>query len=1436
MQFLHWLQNLNVVSRTSRRTRPTQNAALEQLEQRTLPAISVLLVGGNELNISSDDGDAIRVRSLGGNVSVETASSASGLLLPDTSIGIVPAANIQSIIINGGDQENTIDLSGVTAADFPNVSLIEVRGHHGDDTIIGSPDLANNLFGDDGADTITTGSGNDVVDGGDGADSLTTGAGDDSVLGGDGSDAIATGDGNDTVNAGNGQDTVSLGNGDDSVFAGNGEDLVLGEAGNDTLNGDGGIDTVNGGDGDDSILGGEFADVLNGDAGNDFINGQGGNDSVDGGVGDDTLFGAAGHDSLIGNFGDDSIQGQADNDTIQAGDGDDTVLGGAGRDSINGDSGNDVLKGQGGNDTLTGGGGADLVDGGDGDDFVRTFEPNAVALPSVSINDGSRVEGNPASPFGLTQSFDTGVTFQRAITSNDFDGDGDVDVVVVGSFTGTNQARVMLNNGSGSFTQGGFLPSSGSQFTPFFTDAASADLDGDGDNDIAIVDSNNDETLVYLNNGDATFAAPVRLPVNTIFTNIQAIVAADLDGDGDQDLATANGFSNSISIFINDGSANFSRADLSIGSAFIFADVNDIVADDLDNDGDIDLAVSMDDFFTAGEDMAVILNFGGGAFAVSSTLDFLPTSFNLDEIVTLDFDNDGDQDLAIGDNFNDQVHLLRNDGGGGYTFLSTLQTSTFAGNIYLTSGDFNLDGIDDLISVSDTFTGAINIFFSNGDGTFQNRVDVNLPNFTNVGGPVVATDLNGDAALDLAIAGEFGNTLFVLLNSTPSNIPQVTLTITLSQPTTVPVTVSFGTSDGSASGGTDYLPTSGIVTFAPGETAKNINVRTRVDNTPEQTENFFVTLTSATNAVIADGQAQVALIDDDGGAAVPQLSIDNVTLNPEGNGGITSATFTVTLTGTTTNTVTVDFATADVTAVAGSDYTAASGQLTFAPGTTTQTITVPVFGDGRFEPTESFVVNLSNPTNAIFLVSRGTATIFDDDAVPGNTTLVGGNGNDTLLGAEGNEFLNGGLGNDLINAGDGVDTLLGGGGNDTLNGEAGDDSINGQGGNDELNGGEGDDTLTWQGGANGHDTAIGGNGFDTLLVFGDNTANAFVVSASAAGKLVVSEGAGSATAESDIRCVSIQGNGGDDTVTVTGNLSSVAATKLVIAGGDGNDSLGGVGAILGNVRLELNGGTGNDTIAGTSGNDTLLGGNGNDFIVGNAGNDTVDGGAGDDTLKGSAGNDVLRGGDGNDSLEGEAGNDLIIGGDGSDTALGGDGNDSLQGQLGNDLLNGQAGNDSLEGGVGQDSLLGGVGDDTLDGGRNDDILNGQAGNDKIRGDHGADSITGGDGDDTINGGDGDDTINSGLGNDLINGGDGDDRVNADGGDDTIAGGDGKDLLLGGGGNDIVLGEDGEDTINGQAGTDTVAGGQGVDVISDPASEINEQFVLSLAIQAALSAL
>ena len=192
------------------------------------------------------------------------------------------------------------------------------------------------------------------------------------------------------------------------------------------------------------------------------------------------------------------------------------------------------------------------------------------------------------------------------------------------------------------------------------------------------------------------------------------------------------------------------------------------------------------------------------------------------------------------------------------------------------------------------------------------------------------------------------------------------------------VSVQYATANGTATAPADYSATSGGLTFAAGETTKQVTVPVQSDTLDEIDENFTVGLANADGATITDDQGFGTITDND---PLPALSVNDVTVT-EGDAGTVDATFTVTLAPVSGRLVTVHYATANGSATTPADYTATSGTLTFAAGDTSETITVTVNGDVLDEGNEQFVVNLSSPSNAGFGDLVGVATINDQDPPP----------------------------------------------------------------------------------------------------------------------------------------------------------------------------------------------------------------------------------------------------------------------------------------------------------------------------------------------------------------------------------------------------------------------------------------------------------------------
>lgn len=202
--------------------------------------------------------------------------------------------------------------------------------------------------------------------------------------------------------------------------------------------------------------------------------------------------------------------------------------------------------------------------------------------------------------------------------------------------------------------------------------------------------------------------------------------------------------------------------------------------------------------------------------------------------------------------------------------------------------------------------------------------------------------------------------------------------VSLSSSFVLPVTVSYATQDGTA-GVADYLPARGRLEFAPGETTKTVNVMVLGDTVYENDETFGLRLFNPAYATIAQAVGTATILNDDPPPPQPTISIAAGSVL-EGNSGVTTANFVVTLSNTYYQRVTVRYATADGTATtADGDYVAASGELSFEPGQTRQTVSVSVVGDTKVENDETFSVVLSSPTLSTLVASTATATIRNDD-------------------------------------------------------------------------------------------------------------------------------------------------------------------------------------------------------------------------------------------------------------------------------------------------------------------------------------------------------------------------------------------------------------------------------------------------------------------------
>jgi len=179
--------------------------------------------------------------------------------------------------------------------------------------------------------------------------------------------------------------------------------------------------------------------------------------------------------------------------------------------------------------------------------------------------------------------------------------------------------------------------------------------------------------------------------------------------------------------------------------------------------------------------------------------------------------------------------------------------------------------------------------------------------------------------------------------------------------------------------------------------------------TPDLLGTYVITLVVDDSYGVSSGPDQVIVTVEN---PLPTLSVNDISENED----VGVADFTVSLSSPSAFPVTVNYSTADGTATAGSDYTATSGNQTFAPGEIDKTIPVPIVDDFLYEGDETFSLNLSNPANATISDGQGIGTIVDND-LPGYTvdlTISSTAGGNVTTPGEGTFAYEEGMGVDLV--------------------------------------------------------------------------------------------------------------------------------------------------------------------------------------------------------------------------------------------------------------------------------------------------------------------------------------------------------------------------------------------------------------------------------------
>ena len=622
-------------------------------------------------------------------------------------------------------------------------------------------------------------------------------------------------------------------------------------------------------------------------------------------------------------------------------------------------------------------------------------------------------------------------THPEAVATGDFNGDGRSDVVTANR--DSNDVSVLLSNASGALQPAqnfatGAVPHS----------VAVGDVSGDGKRDV--VTANDFNVSVLLGNGNGTLQTAQNLTLPTRFPpgytgteplpqTPQSVVVGDLNADGKLDLVVKGitGFVDSyispyggtvyfgvfhehVNVLIGHGGGSFAAA-----NTYTLPNASDNIAlGDFNGDNKLDVVATTSPVsFLAGN--------GNGTLQAPVT----SGSSGTGRPIVGDFDTDGKLDLITQSG---SLYFIKGMGNGTFAAVQNVPIIGYVRSVV--AGDMNADGKLDLVAYTHqttfesygyyggynpTTTEATKVLLGFGDGMFSRGVSSAIRSYPELSMPYSAAsalgDFNADGQLDVVTTDPRNtNKVFVQLDQPGWIVPgtvrisdaaavtegnsgtaNALFTVTLDNPPSPAATVSvnYDVDGDTAIQGEDFVDASGTITFSPGQTTKTITVQVKGDRTGENDEDFVVRLTNSSNAEITDDRALGTIIDDE-----PRVLITGGSV-VEGNSGTTPLTFTVNLSAASDAPVTVNYQTADNTAVSATDYVAATSSVTFSAGQTTQTFTIAVKGDLVPEYQETFYVNLTGSSGALIIGNSAPGTINDTDPDPSvsiaNVTRAEGN-------------------------------------------------------------------------------------------------------------------------------------------------------------------------------------------------------------------------------------------------------------------------------------------------------------------------------------------------------------------------------------------------------------------------------------------------------------
>ena len=299
-----------------------------------------------------------------------------------------------------------------------------------------------------------------------------------------------------------------------------------------------------------------------------------------------------------------------------------------------------------------------------------------LAVPSVLAGIISIYHGLGDGKFAAPVTYSAG--YVNSIVAGDFNDDGKPDLAVaIPGFASGSGVRIFLNDG-----HGGFLPSILINAGSDPMQVVAADFNRDGKLDLTVTEFDTGNNLVLLGDGEGGFSAPLASSTGGGY-----VVVGDFNSDGLPDLAEAD---TQLKILIGNGTGQFTVAHT---YSFGFGNPTHLATADFDHNGSLDLAVGV---INSDPQVYIYLGDGTGAFVSAPGIALTDAQ----GIAALDIDGDGDIDIATADYSQETISVAKGNGRGLFnrmkTFVFPRNPQTFPINI--TSGDFNEDGLPDLVT------------------------------------------------------------------------------------------------------------------------------------------------------------------------------------------------------------------------------------------------------------------------------------------------------------------------------------------------------------------------------------------------------------------------------------------------------------------------------------------------------------------------------------------------------------------------------------------------------------------------------------------------------------------------------------------------------------------------------------------------------------------